>query len=201
MFVATKAHRRGAAEDKLNPSHKGQKFAQPAVDDTDGRPDAGVCARAPAEILAPALLEVTFQVHTHADLHGQHDHDPRGVAGVYISFDELTAAVHVSEEVCRHRHHRAEDLKRDMPPRTDDAQHHAGGKDHSERGDHEEDMGPEDAVDRIRRDDLAFGDLVVLAAMGNGGDGKGDQKEEHGDREERYTLSPLRYTQHRGSWD
>ena len=89
---------------------------------------------------------------------------------------ELPASVRVAHEVGGDDDAGAEDLAGNVPARADDAENHAGGEDEAEGEDHQEDVRPEDPVQRVWRGRGAFGDLVV-AAVGEGGSRGEEDKE------------------------
>ncbi len=64
-----------------------------------------------------------------------------------------------------------------MPARAHDAEDHAGWEDEAEAEDHQQDVGPEDAIEGIGRCRGAFGDFV-MAAVGRYGRGQEEEREE-----------------------
>jgi hypothetical protein len=97
-------------------------------------------------------------------LYREHEHEVVGEVGMDVRC-ELTALVHVTQKVGNNGDHSAEYLCRNMPSRVDESQHHAGGEDKAEGENHEEDVRPEDGIDRVGADGLALWDLIEVSAM------------------------------------
>ena len=181
MILPTKPHRRRRPKHKLHPRHHRHQTPQPPMHPPKNRPHPLMRRRAPSQKPPLSLLKMTPQIHAHAHLHRQHPHHPIRVARVYIPLHELSAAVHVTQEICYDRDDRAEDLHRDVQARVDETQDHACREDEAEGQDHEEDVCPEDAVDGVRGDDGSFGDVIVVAAVG-GCEGREKGEGEEGER-------------------
>ena len=96
---------RNATKYHLRPGEDGEGFAHDSMCRLHDPPDPSV----------NTLFEMQLEVDPLPDLTGQEEHQRRGESRVDVSFDELPATMHVTEEVGDNGDGSREDLSRDMP--------------------------------------------------------------------------------------
>lgn len=121
------------------------------------------------------FLDMHPQIHPQNYLSNEQEHQPIRKLRVSIG-SELSSFVQMANEVSHRGERGAEDLSRDVEAGFYQAENHACGKDDAPCEGLEEDVDPEDGVERFVGGYHAFRDMFVAAV----GEGEGREKEEEG---------------------